>query len=419
MGGGSIHYPFVPLIRGDLNKFKLMISSLLLVLCCLPLSAEEVTDTLVVYFRQNSVDYDPAYMKNAERFETVIKNIQELQQYPDFKITKLECRSSSSPEGSVIFNEYISRERNRAALRILNGYFDIPDSLCVNSTVAEDWDTLAELLNADHDFTYRDAVLRIINENEDPTVRENYIKKYSLDVWNKLSARYFSKLRTLRVQIHVSYTLPEPEVVQVEEVPVVETVIEQKPEPEPPIKEITDKKVTLKTNLIGWAAMGANLAVEVDLAPHLSISLPIHYSGGVEYMETLKFRCIVFQPELRYYPWLNKGRNQGFFLGLHGGAGHYNFAFDGDFRYQDKDGRRPAYGGGLGMGCSFRFGKNTGWGMEIAVSGGVYDAEYDIFYNEPNGPYYKKGVRSLWYGVDNASLSLFYKFDIKKKRGVK
>ena len=55
--------------------------------------------------------------------------------------------------------------------------------------------------------------------------------------------------------------------------------------------------------------------------------------------------------------------------------------------------------------------------MEIAVGGGVYDAEYDMFYNEENGPYYKRGVRKLWYGVDNASISLFYKFNLKKKGG--
>lgn len=405
-----------------LRGFKLLFTSLLLVLCCVSSRGESVTDTLVIYFRQNSSDYDPSYMKNGERMEKAIKNIKELQQYPDFKVTKMDCYSSASPEGSVILNEYLSRQRGRTAVELLSKSFNIPDSLYFHSSIPEDWESLTEVLKNDTTFIHKDTVLHIINTHSDLTARENAIKKYDAKVWNTLTARYFRNLRAFRVHIYMTYTIPVP--VSEEVLPVIE--VEEAPEdsvaveiPVVSIKEKTNKHVTLKTNFIGWAAMGANLAVEIDLIPHLSLSLPVHYSGGVEYSETVKFRCAVFQPELRYYPWLNKGRNQGFFLGLHAGAALYNFAFDGEYRYQDKDGRRPAYGGGLGLGYSFRFGKNTGWGMEIAVGGGVYDAEYDIFYNEANGPYYKRGVRKLWYGVDNASLSLFYKFDIKKKREVR
>ena len=57
--------------------------------------------------------------------------------------------------------------------------------------------------------------------------------------------------------------------------------------------------------------------------------------------------------------------------------------------------------------------------MEFAVGGGVYDSKYDLFYNEANGPYHQKGVRKIWYGVDNASISFTYKFDVKQKGGKK
>ena len=56
-----------------LRNFKSLITSLLLALCCLSSHAESMTDTLVVYFRQNSVDYDPSYMKNGERMEKAIR----------------------------------------------------------------------------------------------------------------------------------------------------------------------------------------------------------------------------------------------------------------------------------------------------------------------------------------------------------
>lgn len=162
------------------------------------------------------------------------------------------------------------------------------------------------------------------------------------------------------------------------------------------------------------------MAVEYDVIPHLSVALPFYYSGGLDYFkETLKFRGIVLQPEIRYYPWLQDGDNGGFYVGAHLGLGWYNFALDGDYRIQDHKGRRPAWGGGLGVGYSLQFKKNPRWGMEFALGAGVYDAKYDMFYNEANGPYFKQGIRKTWFGIDNAAVSFTYRFDLKKKGGKK
>ena len=57
--------------------------------------------------------------------------------------------------------------------------------------------------------------------------------------------------------------------------------------------------------------------------------------------------------------------------------------------------------------------------MEFGVGGGVYKSTYDIFFNEANGPYYDQAIETLWYGVDNASISFTYKFDLKRKGGKK
>lgn len=178
------------------------------------------------------------------------------------------------------------------------------------------------------------------------------------------------------------------------------------------------KKLTIKTNTLGLALLIPNLAVEYDIVPHLSVSLPFYYSGGYDYFkETIKFRCIVIQPELRYYPWLPQGTNSGFYLGAHLGLGWYNFALDGKYRYQDHRGRTPSYGGGLGIGYSLSFKRNPKWGMEFALGAGVYNSKYDILYNEHNGPYAESAVQKLFIGIDNASLAFIYRFDMDKKGG--
>jgi hypothetical protein len=157
-----------------------------------------------------------------------------------------------------------------------------------------------------------------------------------------------------------------------------------------------------------------NIAAEFAVAEHFSIALPFYYSGGFDYFKpTIKFRGIVFQPEARYYII----GNEGFYLGAHLGVGWYNFAIDSTYRIQDHKGRRPAFGGGLGLGYTVPFKKHPRWGMEFAIGAGVYDVKYDMFFNEPNGPYAEHGVHDTFFGIDNASIAFTYKFDLKKEGG--
>ena len=196
--------------------------------------------------------------------------------------------------------------------------------------------------------------------------------------------------------------------------------------------------IKVKTNLVGWGMGHANVAVEWAFAEHFSFALPFYYSGGFDYFkDTWKFRCIVLQPEVRYYFAGGKRRGStgngstgrvstggngstgGFYVGVHAGIGWYNYAVGKEFRIQDHEGERPAYGGGVAVGYSMPFKKNPRWGMEFSIGAGVYDAVYDSFYNEPNGAYAEYGKHTTWWGIDNASISFTYKFPFNKKEGRK
>ena len=203
-----------------------------------------------------------------------------------------------------------------------------------------------------------------------------------------------------------------------------EKVVE-KAEPVKPVEKIEKKAevkvkehvyntipLTLKANTIGYVLGVANIAAEIGITEHLSFSLPFYYSGIDYFKSTLKFRTCMLQPELRY----NFAKVKGLYAGAHIGFGWYNVALDGEFRYQDAGGKRPAWGGGLGFGYRMPFKKSPNWGLEFAIGAGIYDAEYDIFYNEYNGPYYRTNVRKTWIGIDNASIAVTYRFDIKGRR---
>ena len=175
------------------------------------------------------------------------------------------------------------------------------------------------------------------------------------------------------------------------------------------------KGVTVKINALGVGLLMANAAVEVDFADRWSFHLPVYYSGWNYFKPTLKFRTLAIQPEVRY--WFDKRYR--WFVGAHFGMGYYNFAFDGDYRYQDHNRETPAIGGGVSIGYRLPISKNNRWRVEFSLGAGVYSNHYDKFHNTPRT---KDGlmiesIKKTYWGIDQAAVSFSYSFDLKKKGG--
>jgi hypothetical protein len=156
--------------------------------------------------------------------------------------------------------------------------------------------------------------------------------------------------------------------------------------------------------------------VEIDLLPHLSFTLPVYYSAWDYFKTTIKFRTLSTYPELRY--WFNRN-NDRLFLGAHFGMAYYNYALDGDYRYQDHNRETPSLGGGLSVGYRLPLSRNQRWKMEFTVGGGVYTNHYDIFYNTPvtEDGLMRETVNETYYGLDQAAVSIAYMFNLKRKGG--
>ena len=176
------------------------------------------------------------------------------------------------------------------------------------------------------------------------------------------------------------------------------------------------RNLHVKTNALGLCAAVANIGVEIDLARHLSFSLPVYYSAWDYFKSTIKLRTFAFYPELRY--WLNED-NDGFFVGAHFGFAYYNFAFDGDYRYQDHNRETPALGGGLGAGYRLPISRDNRWRVEFALGAAVYPLHYDKFLNTPvtaDGLLAGSARRTYW-GIDQAAVSFTYAFGLNRKGG--
>ena len=175
---------------------------------------------------------------------------------------------------------------------------------------------------------------------------------------------------------------------------------------------------TQTVNALGWALAIANAAVEIDLCKHWSFNLPVYYSAWDYFSETVKFRTFAVQPEIRYWFSTKENRNNGWFAGGHFGLAYYNIATNGEYRTQDHDGTSPALGGGLAVGYRMPISKNNRWKMEFSIGAGVYKLHHDKFRNYHNEllVYTEK---KTYIGIDQASVSFSYTFDLKRKGGAR
>lgn len=166
----------------------------------------------------------------------------------------------------------------------------------------------------------------------------------------------------------------------------------------------------VKTNAVAWALLITNIEVETDIKPHLSADLDMNCSTWNYFSARSKYRVLSVYPAVRY--WLDASNN-GVFFDVHIGIASYNFASSGKYRIQDHNGNSPAIGMGVSAGYRMAISRNGRWLAEACLGAGVYGLHYDKFYNQPGG-LRASTTKRTGICIDHLSLSLCYRFDLKK-----
>lgn len=349
-------------------------------------------------------------------------------------LTEITVEGYSSPDGSQALNRRMALERAKGIRSYLTDRLGIAPELIVVSSHPEDWDGLRSAIAAADALPERDKILRTIDNTPDRDACERKLRHMSGgSVWRRLAREFLPPLRrtvvTFRFPAHsveviiledepgddVVYPLPDYDVIEpfdVDEKEPDELIAEDaetETESEPPLNWY------IKTNVPAWAMLWTNIAVEFDLARHWSAQLPVYYSGFNYFTGHRKFRTLTIMPEVRWWP---RADNQGFFAGAHFGMGYYNVAFGGEKRYQDHNQNTPALGGGISVGYRLPISRNGRWHLEFSIGGGIYRLDYDIYNNYINGLLVDRRKRTF-YGIDNAAISVAYRFDLAKQKGGK
>ena len=390
-----------------------------------------------VHFKFDKYNLELDYMGNStslQNFAQVIDSI------GISNIDSIVVISQSSPEGVYEHNLMLSRNRaNTIRKYLLNQHPELDEILHVYPD-GESWSQLREYVKKDTLMKQStiDKVISVIDA--DVNIGTKKWRMEQLPIYKYLRSTYYPKIRNSAIYIlYYSEIVP---VLAIKPDSVADTASSVVVMESDAVKDTTQvaqqdttqvaqdtssvaksnsvkeddwtRKLHVKTNAIGLGLGIANVAPEIDIAKHLSFTLPVYYSAWNYFKTTIKFRTFAVQPELRY--WISPD-NEGFFAGAHFGLAYYNFAADGDYRYQDHNGKKPAIGGGLSIGYVLPISDNNRWRIEFSLGAGVYAVHYDKFFNTPNtkeGLMIDSGKMTYW-GIDQAAISFVYTFNLKKK----
>ena len=421
-------------------RYSLVLAALLLF--SFNSSAQVYTDTLSVYFPQGRSAFDRSFAGNGERFDSFITTARQIIEGHGGKVHSIRFEVSCSPEGGQEINTRLVNARSNSVLRSLERSLNVKDirsELILND---RPWNELLSIVTSPRGNALpdRDKCIEVLSRAISEELQSSQVQALvGGRAWSYMLKEFFPELRRFRVILFVDIKLPEIEFDYPAldywfasqapiEVPVEHfnlyspsiTVPELSALPEIKVEELKNTSVYLKTNAVALSMLVGNLAVEVTLDDRLSLNIPIYYSGFDWFSRQTKFRTVAFLPELRYN-FSSPEQDayvKGFYLGVHAGVAWYNFAFGGDWRIQDADGKSPALGGGLSLGYRLPLSRRIpGLGIEFNLGAGVYSLNYDKFYNEADGPISQKGIREVRLLPDAVGISLYYRFDNYTRKG--
>lgn len=379
---------------------------------------------VAIEFRAGKATIDTTFRNNAQSVRQLRQLAADVARDSNYRLTSLSLGGYASPEGSYQLNKRLARQRCDALRALIAEHLSVSDSI-VRYTMDSyiPWDQM-EIMVRNSNIEDKDSIIAALRSDSTMVQYGNGTtidgrakaieRSRGTDAWHRLQRAIFPRMRLATAVFITRRITPAPELGRFDTrrpLPI-DTLPEPVPEPVPvvePLNPDTLQNIFVKTNLVGWGLIMTNIAAEYQWSDRWSVTLPLYYSAWNYFKSTRKYRTFVVQPEIRY--WFNEH----VYAGVHLGLAYYNYAKDGEWRYQDHNGSTPALGGGIGGGWRTALSKDRHWWLELTAGVGVYRLHYDVFHNYHNGLVVDERRRTF-FGVDNVAVTIAYRFDIKRNR---
>lgn len=382
---------------------------------------------ITVDFRINSWEIDSSYSDNSLHLRELQNLVGAARENPVMSLDTLRVSGLASPDGYLPKNKELSRLRAEALSDYLRENCGVPDSLIRFGENRVSWQLFRDLID-NSEYEWRDEAMRIMAVGDDEstvdnTRRMNRLKRLAGGkAWKSLRLDIFPKLRSAYIITAVVSLAPPDAEEQASEGPDTDSkAFEDIPDNEgatemetlqSPLESASYNvrdydRFAIKTNAAYLAAGVSNLGVEMAVAPHWSVDIPLVYSPYT-IAQTYRMRFLYVQPEARY--WLDRPM-RGHFFGIHAHAGVGNVAFCRDKRYQTPGG---FYGGGVSYGYSLPLARR--WSIEFTIGAGYFFTKYDAYDNSKGvsqGSLCEKGRVVNYWGIDKVGINIVYRFGDK------
>lgn len=331
-------------------------------------------DSVSVNFRQSKVNIDPGYMQNMEAFRHIDETVSEICRTDSTRtLLNVEVIGGASPEGSVKFNKWLSKERANRIFEYISGMVNLPDSLTSHTFLGRDWEGLREMVNADPNVPYRESVLVALDEIISRSAGGEKESDGNLSRLKNLHGgvpylymyrKLFPSLRESRIVLTIG--TPEAPDYRFVEMPLslsilaeIETMIYI---PITPRKPEHNFYMSLKSNMLSDLLAVPQISAEFYLGKNFSVAANWMY-GWWDKDRTHRYWRL-YGGDLAFRWWFGKAAHAkpltGHHVGIYGGA----FTFDFEFGGKGYMGGLP--GRPLWARCLRNFGVEYGYSLPIA-----------------------------------------------------
>lgn len=389
-----------------------------------PASSINTNDQVILYFRFSKSQIEENYQSN----KSELKRLDYLIQGVNKKcIDSIQIISSTSPDGSLSYNELLAKKRSNSIVNYLKWkYPEITFSKLSISERNYRWEDLKAQLEADNSTLYRDEILTVLNYTTNSDNIMSLLKKIDRGKgFNYLSEKYLNSLRNSTSIIFYKKTPG-----YVNQAEIVEPYFEKRDFQidsyyKPPIQGSKEGEYTyplaIKTNLLFDVATALNVELEIPIARQWSVAaewiFPWWYLKKDKWSMHIMYGNLEarywFDNNLRsdyYYKLKHKQRNsmQGWFMGVYAGGGIY------DLLWKEEGVKGNVYLS-TGLTGGYVLPLNRKMAIEFSLGVGYLRTNYERFVPKRNCLVWQRNESLKWFGPTRAKVSLIWKLSFKKK----
>lgn len=391
-----------------------------------------VPDTIKLkfLFPMRMGEFDPSFHNNQQK----ISQLDELFQHGAAirPSTYILIQVGASPEGAWGYNKKLIDQRMKSIYRFLKErYPHIVYSRLLLQELAIDWKSIVQHVNNDADFPFKKKTLAILMNDWNVQKKETALRALGNGlVFARLKEFYLPAFRKAEMTVSNPDAVPSSPVIQQSLVstdgPLPKSdasllLTVNKNNDSLPATSLARSRyysqyasVSLKTNLLLDAALMPNVAVEIPLGKKISFNAEWIFPWWSIPSKHYYYQMLAGNIEARY--WFNprsdyRGYMNGWFAGLFGGSGSYDFEL-GNIGYQGDS----YLATGLTLGYVHRIGKTLG--LEYSLGLGYLKSKYRKYDVIDNCYYWQSDGDFRWVGPVKANVTLIWspKFLVSKKR---